>query len=271
MAATKRKRTARKSTKRAKPRRSNGASASEFKRLRELMAEAIAAPPMAAAPSTTQPPGTSPSNLKLHKGPTETDAQGIAHAVLTPPVRAAVAVADWAHGFGGGGALDVNTLNNDLLDHTKRLVVDGKNLHAEAMLLNQAVALESMFYALAERGAGNLRAGYLDASERLLRLAFRAQAQSAATLERLALVKNPKQIAFVRANQANLAGGHQQINNGTSRKASRARKVVRSGPDKVLTEQPHATLDTAGAPATVEADSTQKAMAALNRTTDSGG
>jgi hypothetical protein len=36
--------------------------------------------------------------------------------------------------------------------------------------------------------------------------------RSPATIETLAELKNPRQVAFV--NQANLAGGHQQVNNG---------------------------------------------------------
>ena len=50
----------------------------------------------------------------------------------------------------------------------------------------------------------------VDEAERCLRLAFRAQAQSRATIETLGLLKNPT----VFARQANIAHGPQEINNG---------------------------------------------------------
>ena len=44
------------------------------------------------------------------------------------------------------------------------------------------------------------------------RQALKAQAQCRATLEALAEIKNPRPVAFVK--QANISGGHQQVNNG---------------------------------------------------------
>jgi hypothetical protein len=44
-----------------------------------------------------------------------------------------------------------------------------------------------------------------------MRLAFKAQSQCRATLETLATIKNPP-VLF--AKQANIAAGHQQVNNG---------------------------------------------------------
>jgi len=45
-----------------------------------------------------------------------------------------------------------------------------------------------------------------------LKLALRAQNQCRATIETLSVVKNPPTATFVR--QANIAAGHQQVNNG---------------------------------------------------------
>jgi len=47
--------------------------------------------------------------------------------------------------------------------------------------------------------------------ESFLKLALRAQSQARATLEALAAIKNPP---MVFAKQANIAHGHQQVNNG---------------------------------------------------------
>ena len=41
---------------------------------------------------------------------------------------------------------------------------------------------------------------------------YKRQAQCRATLEALAEIKNPRPVAFVK--QANISGGHQQVNNG---------------------------------------------------------
>lgn len=63
---------------------------------------------------------------------------------------------------------------------------------------------------MARRAALNMN-GHLDATDELLRLALKAQAQSRATVEALAEVKNPRSVAFVK--QANIAHGHQQVDN----------------------------------------------------------
>src|SRR5262245_59178701 len=52
---------------------------------------------------------------------------------------------------------------------------------------------------------------YLDAADRYMRLALKAQSQSCATLETLATIKNPPTVF---ARQANIAHGPQQVNNG---------------------------------------------------------
>jgi hypothetical protein len=78
------------------------------------------------------------------------------------------------------------------------------------MLLSQALALNGIFAALATRASRAMDTNMV-AADFSLRLALRAQAQSRATLETLANVKNPRAVAFVR--QANIAHGPQQVNN----------------------------------------------------------
>ncbi len=81
-------------------------------------------------------------------------------------------------------------------------------LEGEVGLLQrvQARTLNIMF----RRAAINM-GEYLEATETDLRLALKAQAQSRATVEALAEMKNPRAVAFVR--QANIAR-QQQVNNG---------------------------------------------------------
>ena len=81
---------------------------------------------------------------------------------------------------------------------------------SEALLMAQASALNAAFVRftlLAQLNFGQ----YLDAAERYMRLALKAQSQCRATLETLAAIKNPPTVF---ARQANIANGPQQVNNG---------------------------------------------------------
>jgi hypothetical protein len=83
---------------------------------------------------------------------------------------------------------------------------------AEQMLNAQAVSLNSIFAELARRSA--LQVGqHMEAMERYMRLALKAQGQCRATLETLAAIKNPP-VVFAR--QANISNGPQQVNNGAA-------------------------------------------------------
>ena len=79
---------------------------------------------------------------------------------------------------------------------------------AEAMLTAQAHTLDAIFNNLARRA---INAEYMDNLDRYLKLALRAQSQCRATWETLATIKNPPVMGYVR--QANIAHGHQQVNN----------------------------------------------------------
>lgn len=78
----------------------------------------------------------------------------------------------------------------------------------EAMLVNQAVSLQTIYADLAVRAK---KEETWTGIQTLMQLALRAQSNSRATLQALAEMKSPKQIAFVR--QANVAQT-QQVNNG---------------------------------------------------------
>ena len=78
----------------------------------------------------------------------------------------------------------------------------GNFAHAEAMLMNQATALQTLFARLAGRGISCTDAAPFEIK---MRIALRAQSQCRATLETLAAIKNPSSVAFVR--QANIAHG----------------------------------------------------------------
>lgn len=99
--------------------------------------------------------------------------------------------------------------------------VQGGNLAvAENALVSQANTLDAIFNELARRSALNM-GEYLDAAERYMRLALKAQGQCRATWETIAAIKNPP---IVYARQANVTTGPQQVNNGIPA-PSRAREI----------------------------------------------
>jgi hypothetical protein len=91
------------------------------------------------------------------------------------------------------------------------LVTEGDRiLQAEAMLLNQAVALQAMFVDLASRAKLQNNREWI---QTMTALALRSQTNCTQTLKVLGELRNPRQAA-VFARQANIAHGHQQVNNG---------------------------------------------------------
>lgn len=110
------------------------------------------------------------------------------------------------------GELSLTDLVASLREHGEA-VNRGDLAAAERMLNAQAVALNVMFAELARRAALNMGT-HMEATERYLRLALKAQSQSRTTVETLAAIRNPR-VVFAR--QANINnGGQQQVNNGTA-------------------------------------------------------
>ena len=131
-------------------------------------------------------------------------------ALVTCPELAAYRVINGAERTSGmSDHIDVPSLLEQLRDQAAA-VNRGDLAQAEAMLMNQATALQSLFARLAERGMGCDNAPAFEAN---MRMALRAQSQSRATLETLAAIKNPP---IVYARQANVTTGPQQVNNGVS-------------------------------------------------------
>jgi hypothetical protein len=148
--------------------------------------------------------------VPVHAGKTEEETCRNHAAVTTSPELAAYRVINGAEQKSGlGEHIDVPTLLATLRDQAKA-VNDGDLKQAEAMLMNQATALQSLFARLAERAMGNDTITPFEAN---MRMALRAQSQCRTTLETLSGIKNPP---VVYAKQANIAQGHQQVNNGVA-------------------------------------------------------
>ena len=139
---------------------------------------------------------------------------------------------------------------------------------AERMLYAQTVALNAIFGELARVSKANMFTN-LDAMDRYMRLALKAQSQSRVTVETLATMKNPP-VVFAR--QANFAGGPQQVNNGPIN----GPRVARAGetqpePSKLLEAHDVERLDTGAKGSTGEVDPQLAAVGAGHRTAKRGG
>ncbi len=187
----------------------------------------------------------------------ESTRRDVARMIVAPETAAARAIraTEGAHGL--GEHLDVPELVNCLREQAA--TVNGGNMaQAEAALMNQATALQSLFARLIERG---MSAEYMDHYETHLRLALRAQAQCRATLETLATIKNPP---VIYARQANIANGPQQVNNGATAHAA---------PSQIeqpeLLEATHGErLDPGAAQAPSRSNPAMATVEAIDRTTD---
>src|SRR5215831_13880312 len=156
--------------------------------------------------------------VNCEPGATRDDVRRKLAALATSPEFTAYRVVFAAERKSGiGDSLDVPALLEIL--RLQAAAAKGNDLaQAEAMLMNQASALQSLFGRLAERGMG---CNDVPAFEANMRVALRAQAQCRATLETLAALKNPP-VVFAR--QANIAAGPQQVNNAAALDPSCARE-----------------------------------------------
>jgi len=157
----------------------------------------------------------------------------------------------------------VAATNSDKIDITEAVevmkeksekIIAGDLSELEATLTAQIVSLNTIFNTLILRFAHSL-GNSLKSAETYMRLALKAQAQCARTAEILATIKNPP---IVYAKQANIAQGHQQINNG-NQSATHAGKTINSA-NELLSEDSNAPLDTRG---TVETSGANQELAAV--------
>ncbi len=177
-------------------------------------------------------------------------------ALVLSPEFAAYRVINGAEGQTGiGKDIDVPSIMDQLRDQGA-VVNRGDLSQAEAMLMNQATALQSLFSRLAERSLGCTGLAQFEAD---MRLALRAQAQCRATLETLSTIKNPPVIF---AKQANVTSGPQQINNGMATTRTQENGIEQS---KLLEAQHGNYLDTRATGEASGGNQTLEAVGAIDR------
>lgn len=185
-----------------------------------------------------------------------------ARMALMPSVNSATVISAY-QGNVMGKDTDINAMIEDLRDTSKD--VRGGDLHImEAMLINQATALQTIFSSLARRAASQEQ---LKHYEVFLGLALKAQAQSRATISALVDLKYPKQATFVK--QANIAHGPLQVNNGAAPAGTVSHAEENKPKQNELLEvdhgQPGGRLDTRAAQAASRADPAMETVGKVHR------
>lgn len=171
--------------------------------------------PRSAAKLTKTPPGTrlahtaaKPKNRSAVVVEASSESEmdtAVARKLTRPEVGSAAVIEAWSQ-----GGHDVNALITELAAQVEA-VNSGEMRRAEGMLISQAHTLDAIFVNLMRRAMNQTTMHHWDA---YMRMGLKAQSQCRATLQALAELKNPRPIAFVK--QANIAHGHQQVNNGAA-------------------------------------------------------
>ena len=197
----------------------------------------------------------SPSDSETTAQSAENKAASTARMVTSPTVRGAVTAQAFSKTF---GETDLAALIEVLADQNKS-ARNGDLARAENMLMTQAHTLDAIFNELARRAASNM-GEYMNAMDRYLRLALKAQSQCRATLETLVTIKNPP---VIYAKQANIANGPQQVNNGSP--PAHAGGETSIEPNKLLEHEHGQRLDTGTTGTAIGADKELETVGAIDR------
>lgn len=220
----------------------------------------------AKTPASVQANNSDTNTLKVQKDPAQSEAAQIASLALGSIAANALTVRTFAKGtFGDLDPAECVSVLRKRADTTHT----GDLRHAETTLTAQAATLDAIFNEMARRAALNM-GEHLDATERYMRLALKAQGQCRATLETLSSIKNPP---VVFAKQANIAHGPQQVNNGTvpfsvtSAHAPAHAEKTETRHNELLEDSRHGStkLDTRAAPAAKGSHTAVATMATVHR------
>jgi hypothetical protein len=192
--------------------------------------------------------------------PGKSQERALADLVLDPAATGMSTSKTFAKGT--FGETDITSLYL-VIEEGIRAVRAGKMDGPEALLVSQANSLNLIYTELSRRAALNM-GEYIQASERYMRLALKAQAQCRSTIEALVALKNPP---VLYAKQANISAGHQQINNHPHATGAPPAANLASAPNELLEAEHEACerLDSGTAAAPAGGDSQLATMAAIDR------
>ena len=182
--------------------------------------------------------------IKIKGKPGEPEREVFARASLSPVMNAAVTQDELLN---PEATFDIADLMVVLDRQVSKTLDSPKLVDAQRMLAGQAHTLDAIFNHLSLEAIKNLERDH-STLEMCLKLALRAQSQCRSTWLAVSEIRNPR-LAHV-VNQANIAGGHQQVNNQIA-------------PNELLGAE-NERMDTRAPQAPVRADSPMEAVGAVN-------
>lgn len=192
--------------------------------------------------------------------------KAVAGIATSPMFNAAVAESAYIGGKVLGVSLSAADIHSALVARFKPVVRENDMSSVETMLLAQAHTCDVIFNDFALRAKSSETMPRLEA---YMRLALKAQQQSAATLRVLGEMKNPRPVAFIK--QQNNAAGHQQVNNGTAPPESRAHEKSADPSNELLEHRNGEWLDTGAASEAGRGNQAMETVGAVHRAEDSRG
>jgi len=196
-----------------------------------------------------------PNKLVVTEEPGKSKQRKLAEIQLSPDISNAVTVQSYLKSL--AGEVDFTEAVEVMREKSDK-IIGGDLSEIESTLTGQIVSLNAIFTNMARRSAS---CDLLCQLESFMRLALKAQSQCARTAEILATIKNPP---IVYAKQANIAQGHQQVNNGVTTHAGKTKKSQ----NELLTEADNAPLDTRGTPKTSCINQKMETVGAINGSED---
>jgi len=201
-----------------------------------------------------------PNTLVVEMRKDDDEGESRARTILRPTVQAALTLQRFSkESYGEQELMGLVSA----LSEQNEAVIKGNMDRSEAMLMTQAHTLDAIFNTLAKRAALNM-GEYLNSAETYMRLALKAQSQCRTTLEALATIKNPPIMGYVQ--QANIAHGPQQVNNGVT-ESPHAREN-KNPQNKLLEENDGERLDTGTTSKTGNADPAMATLGEIDRAKD---
>lgn len=203
-----------------------------------------------------QKPRNDPKVYELGVHPGEHESEALGRSSVGAAFNAAASMQSFQGHMGGTPSLMAT------IGEVQRITdaIKGGDLSGlEAMLVGQAISLQTIYTSLARRAQAQSSQRNLEA---FLGLAFKAQAQSRATIQAVADLKFPRQVAFVK--QANISAGNQQVNNGVCSPAGN----LPSQQNKILEATDGKWVDGGAPRAAIGTDPQLEAVGAVDRPKD---
>lgn len=196
-------------------------------------------------------------SINVYPAPGETEGRALSRSLLDPVTKAGVTAAVF---MDQQGVLPEDLSLDDLVvtlgDQIEAMLQSRGQEESQEMLAAQAHTLDMLFHTLAT-WASTTATKNADHFNGLMKLALRAQFQSRSTIEALSAIRSPKLANVVQ--QANIASGHQQVNNlGSSEAAEKDTQ------NKLLGAEANERLDFRAQEATVKGDKKVEAVGGLN-------